>query len=236
MLNVRCLQSGSAGNSYAIDDGETALLLEAGIASKKMAAGYGDLLPRAAGCLITHEHMDHAAGAAGLTDFGIGLYASKGTLAALQGIRRPYRCHPVEPLKQRQLGSWQVLPFPTEHDSAQPLGFLLYSEAAKEKVLFATDTHFIAYRFQGLTAVMVECNYSRHLLEESVRAGAIPQTLKRRLEQSHFSLEDCRAFLLGTDLSRVHDIYLLHLSKQNANRALFKREIVRAAGAPVTVF
>ncbi len=236
MLDIRCLQSGSAGNSYAVFDGETALLLEAGIASRKIVRGYGDILHRAAGCLITHEHMDHAAGAAGLSAFGADLYASRGTFGALGDLGRPYRCKVLEPLKQIQLGSWKVLPFPTEHDSAEPLGFLLYSEALKEKVLFATDTQFIAYNFSGLTAVMVECNYSLPLLEENVRAGIVPQTLERRLQQSHFSLEDCRSFLRAADLSRVHDIYLLHLSKQNARRGLFKKEIEGASGVPVTVF
>lgn len=236
MLDIRCLQSGSAGNSYAIDDGDTALLLEAGISDKKIVRGCGDVLHRAAGCLITHEHMDHAAGAAGLAAFGLDLYASKGTFGALGDLGRPYRCHALEPMKSIQLGSWQVLPFPTEHDAAEPLGFLLYSEPAKEKVLFATDTHFIAYNFPGLTAILVECNYSLPLLEESVRLGLVSHTLKKRLQQSHFSLEDCRDFLRATDLSRVHDIYLLHLSKQNARRELFQREITRAAGVPVTVF
>lgn len=236
MLEVKCLQSGSTGNSYAIDDGETVLLLEAGIPAPKIVRGYAEWLPRAAGCLITHEHVDHSRGAAELAGRGVDLYASKGTFDVLGDLGRPYRCKVLTPLKQVQLGSWQVLPFLTEHDAAEPLGFLLYSEPAREKVLFATDTHFIAYQFTGLTAVMVECNYSLPLLEENVRTGRVHPTLKNRLEQSHFSLEDCKEFLAEADLSRVHDIYLLHLSKQNGGRELFRREIMGAAGVPVTVF
>lgn len=236
MLGIRCLQSGSAGNSYAIDDGETVLLLEAGISDKKIVRGYGDILPRTAGCLISHEHIDHSRGAAGLSAFGVDLYASKGTLGVLGNFGRPYRCKALAPLKQTQIGSWIVLPFPTEHDAAEPMGFLLYSEPAKEKVLFATDTHFIPYRFPGLTAMMVECNYSQPLLKKSVREGWVHPSLEKRLMQSHFSLEDCKAFLEASDLSRVHDIYLLHLSSQNGNRDLFRREAVKAAGVPVTVF
>jgi len=236
MLEVKCLQSGSAGNSYAIDDGETVLLLEAGIPAAKIAQGYGEWMPRAAGCLITHEHQDHAKGAAGLAGRGVDLYASKGTFQELGGLGRPYRRKELAPLEQIQIGSWQVLPFLAEHDAAEPLGFLLYSEPAREKVLFATDTYFIAYRFPGLTAVMVECNYSLALLEENERAGWVHPVLKNRLTRSHLSLESCKEFLAGTDLSRVHDIYLLHLSKQNGDRELFRREIMGVAGVPVTVF
>lgn len=236
MLAVKCLASGSGGNSYALDDGETVLLLEAGIPSRRIALGYGGMLARAAGCLITHEHRDHAAGAAGLAALGIDLYASRGTFGALGGLGRPYRCKALMPLEQVRVGSWQVLPFPAEHDAAEPLGFLLYSKASREKVLFATDTHFIAYKSPGLTAILVECNYSLPLLEKSVAEGRVHPTLKKRLVQSHFSLEDCKAFLAASDLSRVHDIYLLHLSRQNGDRETFRREVARSTGVPVEVF
>lgn len=236
MMDIKCLQSGSMGNSYAVDDGETVLLLEAGIQASKIVQGYMGLMPRATGCLITHEHVDHAKSAAGLAGLGIDLYASKGTFEALGDLGRPYRCKRLEPLEQAHIGSWVVLPFPTEHDAAEPFGFLLYSQVSGEKVLFATDTHFIAYQFSRLTAVMVECNYSLPLLEWNVRAGKVPPALRTRLMQSHFSLEDCKEFLEGADLSRVHDIYLLHRSKLNGDRDFFYREIVRATGVPVTVF
>ena len=66
MSKVYCLGSGSKGNSYAVDDGRSVLLLEAGLPASKITAGYRELLPRVVGCLITHEHMDHARGAAEL--------------------------------------------------------------------------------------------------------------------------------------------------------------------------
>ena len=65
--------SGSSGNSYAVDDGESVLLLEAGLSSRRIMEGYLNLLPRVAGCLISHEHGDHAKGADGLAERGIDL-------------------------------------------------------------------------------------------------------------------------------------------------------------------
>lgn len=53
-----------------------------------------------------------------------------------------------------------MLPVKTEHDAKEPLGFLIYSRTTREKLLFATDTYYIRYRFPGLTHIMIECNYA----------------------------------------------------------------------------
>ena len=236
MIEVNCLGSGSSGNSYAVDDGESALLLEAGLPAKKILSGYLDLLPRVAGCLITHEHQDHSRGAADLAARGIDLYATAGTFSGVEDINRPYRKHTVRAGEQFGLGSWIVLPFETRHDAAEPCGYLLYSQAAREKLLFATDTYYIPNTFRSLNVVMVECNYSLPLLDESIREGWIPESLKPRLLQSHFGLENVKDFFLANDMSAVRRIYLIHLSGNNADPKQFKREIQKVTGKPVTVF
>lgn len=235
MIGVKCLASGSTGNSYAVDDGESVLLLEAGIRSKKILTGYLDLLPRVAGCLITHEHQDHSRSAADLAAHGIDLYATAGTFSGIPGIDRPYRMHVVRTGEQFELASWIVLPFETRHDAAEPCGYLLYSRVAREKLLFATDTFYIPNTFRDLHVIMVECNYSMALLKESIREGRVSETMKHRLEQSHFSIENVKTFLAANDMSTVRWIYLLHLSRNNADPVLFKKEIQRITGKPVTV-
>jgi phosphoribosyl 1,2-cyclic phosphodiesterase len=236
MIDVKCLASGSGGNSYAVDDGESVLLLEAGIPAKAILSGYLDLLPRAAGCLITHEHGDHAKGAAELAARGIDLYATEGTFGNLPGIDRSYRKHIIRAGEQFTLKSWIVLPFETKHDAAEPCGYLIYSETAREKLLFATDTYYIPNRFKSLNVIMVECNYSLPILEESIREGRVPESMKPRLMRSHFSLENGKDFFKANDMKTVRQIYLIHLSGNNADPVQFKREIQRATGKPVTVF
>lgn len=239
MISVRCLASGSTGNSYTVDDGKTVLLLEAGIHKNKILAGYADVLDRVAGCLITHEHMDHARAAAKLTACGIDVYASQGTLDAILPDRktiRGYRFHTLRAGKQIQIGSWIVLPWDAQHDATEPLGFLLYSQNTKERLLFATDTYYIPNRFPSLDYVMVECNYDMSLLLRNVAKGSVPESLKPRLLQSHFSLDNVRTFLTANDLSHVQHIYLLHVSSGNGDRESFGRDIKALTGIPVTVF
>ena len=134
-----------------MDDGKSVLLLEAGIRKRTILAGYMDLLMRVQGCLITHEHQDHAKAALGLPMAGIDVYASGGTFSALNAEkdRRNYRLHSIKAGEQFTLGTWTVLPWEAQHDAAEPLGFLLHSKETRDKLIFATDTYFIPNTFRG---------------------------------------------------------------------------------------
>lgn len=235
MIQVFCLASGSTGNSYAVDDGKTVLLLEAGIPAKKICSGYLKLLPRVAGCLITHEHQDHSKGAADLADRGVDLYMTSGTRNMVTKTIRPYRIHIVRAEEQIKVGSWIVLPFEAEHDAEEPVGYLLASTFTHEKLLFATDTYFIRYRFSSVNIFMIECNYSLPILQGNIASGKIPQSLQSRLLRSHFSLENLIDFFRATDLSAAKQIYLIHTSAGNGDKELFKKEIQRTTGIPVEV-
>ena len=59
-MELKVLGSSSSGNCYILDNGNEALILEAGIrfADVKKALGYN--IRKVAGCLITHRHNDHA--------------------------------------------------------------------------------------------------------------------------------------------------------------------------------
>lgn len=234
---IKCLASGSKGNSYAIDDGATVLLLEAGIKIKDMLHGYANMLDRVVGCLITHEHNDHAISVSKLHNYGVKVYASKGTLVNCKNVDIcKYGYIVIEAYKQFNIGSFVVLPFKAEHDCTEPLGYLIYSTVTKEKLLFATDTYYISNRFNALNYIMVECNYSEQILRDNLMNGSINDTLAKRLIQSHFSLENVKAFLKANDLRRVEEICLLHLSGKNGDSKFFKEEIQRITGKLVTVF
>ena len=230
-MDIKVLASGSGGNCYHITDGVTPLLLEAGIPIKEIRRGLGFQVSGLAGCLITHEHQDHAKAAVDLMRAGVDVYASAGTMESV-GLAG-HRAHPVTARQQFHVGTWTVLPFETQHDAAEPLGFLLSAEG--EKLLYATDTFYIRYRFAGLTHIMVECNYSPDILAANVDAGTVPRELKKRLIRSHFSLENVKNFLKANDLSAVREIWLLHLSDGNSDAERFKKEIQELTGKMVFV-
>ncbi|AGK52006.1 MBL fold metallo-hydrolase [Bacillus sp. 1NLA3E] len=232
MIEITALASSSKGNCYRVTDGHTPLLLECGINYREVQKGFDFRLSEVAGCLVSHEHGDHCKAVKDVLKAGIDCYMSAGTAQGI-GVNH-HRIKKVEAKKQFMLGSWTILPFDVQHDVSEPLGFLLVNQSG-EKLLFATDTYYIKYRFQGLTHVMCECNYSREILIQNIINGSVPKVMKKRLERSHFSLEDVKDFLLSNDLKKVQEIWLLHLSDSNSNADQFKREIQELTGKMVLV-
>lgn len=233
MIAIQTLASSSRGNCYHITDGHTPLLLEAGIKFKEIQRALYFRTMDIAGTLISHEHADHSKAAADVMKAGIDVYASAGTFEAL-GLSDSHRAIPIRAKEQFHIGTWTVLPFDVSHDATEPLGFLLANQAG-EKLLFATDTYYIRYRFNGLTHIMVETNYALDILRENVENGVVPEIMKKRLLKSHFSLEHVKGFLQANDLSKVQEIHLLHLSDNNSDAARFKREVQEVTGKMVCV-
>jgi phosphoribosyl 1,2-cyclic phosphodiesterase len=176
--------------------------------------------------------FDHSKAVKEIMHAGIDCYISAGTVEAL-GLSG-HRLNIIKAKQQFRIGTWTALPFDTQHDAAEPLGFLLANQAG-DKLLYATDTYYIRYKFHGLTHIMVECNYSLDILKRNVEAGAVPKELKSRILKSHFSLENVKRFLQANDLSKVQEIWLLHLSDNNSNAERFKREIQELTGKMVFI-
>ena len=176
--------------------------------------------------------FDHSKAVKEIMRAGIDCYMSRGTAEAL-GLSG-HRINVIKAKQQFRIGIWTILPFETQHDAQEPLGFLLVNQAG-DKLLYATDTYYIRYKFHGLTHIMVECNYSLDNLKRNVEAGAVPKELKSRILKSHFSLENVKEFLRANDLSRVQEIWLLHLSDNNSDCERFKREVMELTGKPTYI-
>ncbi|MFD0825820.1 MBL fold metallo-hydrolase [Neobacillus sp. M.A.Huq-85] len=232
MIEIKALASSSKGNCYRVTDGTTPLLLDCGIGFKDIRKGLDFQTSSIAGCLVTHEHNDHVKSIKDVLKAGIDVYASKGTIQTLNITH--HRIKPVKAREQFKIGTWTILPFEVEHDVSEPIGFLLANQD-EEKLLFATDTYFIRYKFSGLTHIMVETNYSMDILNQNVIHGFIDNGRKKRLMRSHFSLENAKEFFKANDLSKVQEIWLLHLSDTNSDADLFKSEIQKLTGKMVFV-
>jgi phosphoribosyl 1,2-cyclic phosphodiesterase len=231
-MNINCLASSSKGNCYVINDGSTQIMIECGIRFREIQRRTGFQTSSIVGCLVTHEHKDHCKSIEDAIKTGIDCYLTQGTADALKVTG--HRVKLIEPKKQFGVGSWTVLPFETQHDAAEPVGFLLMNQVG-EKLLYATDTYYIRYKFSGLTHLMLECNHSRDILNANVASGAVPAAMKKRLIQSHMSLETAKEFLKINDLSKVQEIVLIHLSDGNSDEARFKREIQELTGKLVRI-
>lgn len=233
MIDIKVLASSSAGNCYRIDDGKTPLLLEAGIPLKKIQQATGYTVTQVKGCLVTHEHKDHSKSVQDLMNLGIDCYMSKGTAEAIEACGS--RCKEIKAGETIDIGSWKIRAFETNHDCAEPLGYLLLSQHTGERLVFITDSYYVKYRFENLDYILVECNYADDIIRQNVKDGLVAESMRKRILRSHLSLDTCKDLLKANDLSNVKEIYLLHLSDHNSDEERFKKEIEAVTGRPVYV-
>lgn len=230
-MNLRVLGSSSAGNCYIFENETEALILEAGISAKRVKIALGFNLSKVVGCLISHEHGDHAKYAHDFGLMGITAYASAGTIEA---IGSTHRTHVLKPKVKHKIGNFTVIPFPVEHDVREPFGYLIY-HPEMGNVLFATDTYFLQYTFAGLNNILIEANYALDILNEKVSRGSVHIAQRQRVLTSHMDIETCKDVLKANDLSAVNNIVLIHLSDSNSDAARFKREVKELTGKRVHI-
>jgi phosphoribosyl 1,2-cyclic phosphodiesterase len=230
---LKVLGSSSQGNCYILENDNEALILEAGINFSEVKRALNFNIAKVVGCLITHEHDDHAAHVNNVLKACIPVYASAGTVQnfTVKGDRLPHTCAAGTLL---QLGGFRIIPFGTKHDSAEPFGFFI-DHAETGRVLFATDTYYLPCKFAGLNNVLVECNYRLDILERNIAAGRIPAVVRNRTIQSHFSYQHCIEALQANDISAVNNIVLLHLSDGNSDARAFVEGIRAATGKRICV-
>ncbi len=229
-MQITALASSSKGNCYLISDGVSSILIEIGIPLKEIKSKVDINFTSLSGCLISHEHNDHSKYAKDLIKY-CDIYASSGTLEAINIETYKYKQHTLKHGKVVEISSFKVLPFDTQHDAKEPLGFLIQSNITGKKLLFATDTYYIKPRFSGLNYIMIECNYASDIAD----GNNLNKVVRERLKKSHFELENVKSFLKANNLSKVKKIYLIHLSDGNSDAERFKREIMELTGIPVEV-
>ena len=236
-MKLKVLGSSSSGNCYLLSNKEETLIIECGLPYKTILKGLNFNLNNVVGILASHEHKDHSKALRDMLSNGIDVYTGFGTAMAIakecRVIETHHRLHFIKSEEQFKVGGFTILPFEVEHDAAEPLGFLI-SHGDTGKILFATDTYYIQYKFNGLKHILIECNYSKEILGRNIDNGLNPARAKRLLT-SHFSLENLKGFLKETDLTQCEDITLIHLSDGNSNAAHFKKEIERLTGKPVYI-
>ena len=231
-MKIKVLGSCSKGNCYLLQLKTETLILECGINYKQILKGLDFNLESVVGCLVTHEHKDHSKAIRELTENGIDVFTSKGTLEKLD--IKNHRTKIIESEGSFKVGGFKILPFKAEHDAAEPLGFLIQHKEIG-KLLFLTDSYYCEYKFKGLNHVLIECNYSKEILDRNIENGVIKVFLRNRIVKSHFELNNVIDFLRISDLKDLKTLTLLHLSSDNSDKDLFKSEVERNIGLPVKI-
>ena len=222
MVRFCSLYSSSSGNSTLLSDGDTNILIDAGVSAAKITAALSNLNISPGeidAILVTHEHTDHICGIRVLSKkHNIPVYANPKTmehiLKAAPDIA-PGNARIITPSATVGIRSVVVKAFSTPHDSADSMGYVVCSEGKKYAV--ATDTGHITKamlsNLAGCEAVLIESNHD----EEMLRQGSYPYVLKKRILSDRGHLSNSKCAWLATQLAiwGTKRIALGHLSEQN---------------------
>jgi phosphoribosyl 1,2-cyclic phosphodiesterase len=220
VLRFRVLCSGSSGNATLVETEAGRLLIDAGLGARELAerlesAGVDPVSITA--ILVSHEHNDHARGAAAFSRrWGVRLAGSRGTYAAAGfGAEEIAGYDVVDPAGERTIGPFTVRGVPVPHDAAAPLAFVV--SCAEGALGHATDFGHLNRRlvdaFRVCDAVLIESNYDPGLL----RDGPYPWSVKTRIAggYGHLSNQDTARYLESGLPESCRAVVLAHLSETN---------------------
>lgn len=228
-MELKVLGSSSSGNCYLLDNGKEALIIEAGIRFTEVKKALDFQIRRVVGCLITHQHNDHAKYLKTIVENGIHTLAIDEVWKAKDV--KGSRAINLELGKGYKFGNFKVLPFAACHD-VPCVGYVI-DHPETGRILFLTDSCMMEYMIPDLNHVLIECNYSDAKLIESINAGRTLPSQRNRLLTSHMELNSCKEILRSNDLSNVMNIFLIHLSENNGDEQRFVSEIQKLTGKVV---
>lgn len=216
--------SGSSGNCEYIGNGQTNIILDAGISAKRIVNGLEEVNAepeKLDGILITHEHSDHIKGLVIYeSKYNVPLYATEETLKAIERYDKDKRIdtslfRPVKPDREFFIGNLSIKPFSTSHDARDSVCYTISD--GNVKIGMATDLgmydNYVISHLIESDLLFIEANYDVAMLQ----AGKYPFSLKKRIlsEYGHLSNDMSAKLILQLLNRKVKHVFLAHLSKEN---------------------
>ena len=222
MARFCSLFSSSRGNCTYIGDAHSGILIDCGVSAKRTDEALRSVGVEAGSIraiLITHEHTDHVSGLRVFASrYGIPVFASDGTLSAMEQMDIFNGKFPVDPIERqgKEIGGMYIRPFSLSHDARQPVGYTVETTDGR-RVAVATDTgivtHEILSAISGSDLVLLESNHDVGMLQN----GPYPYPVKRRIlsDFGHLSNDACAETAVRLLESGTTRFCLAHLSQEN---------------------
>lgn len=236
-MKLAVLGSGSRGNAVALRVDGVTLLVDAGFGPRTLARraeAAGLALEPLVGIVLTHEHGDHARGAAILAArAGCPLFASAGTLAGVACSGVDARLLP--PFGEGLLvGPFIVEAARTAHDASEPVAIAV-TDPQGRRVGVAWDlgraTAAVRHLLRGVHALVVEANHDDVML----RTGPYPAAVRQRIGGSTGHLSNRLAAELAAEVCSpaLEVVILAHVSERCNDATMARRAVgpaLRARG------
>lgn len=227
---VKTTATGSKGNNYALISGEEILLLECGVPAKEMLKTIDYQTSKVVGCLLSHEHGDHAKYIKQYMQYGVKVYGSDEVQSNIELIYGE-KIEGIKRMNRKKLGSFSVIPFRVPHGETDCDGWLI--DSPEGKLLFITDAEYCPYDFSKMhiSYGLIECNYA----EDYIRIEDSDPKYNHVLT-GHMELETCKRLIQKINSVSLRSIGLIHLSAGNGNPQRFRDEIRSQVDADVDIW
>jgi phosphoribosyl 1,2-cyclic phosphodiesterase len=231
MLRLCVLGSGSRGNSIYLGDGETDILIDAGLSAKQTGLRLqkiGVALNSIDAIVVSHEHTDHISGIPVLTKRNnILCYTNRLTAEEMANGRPAPNLKVFSTGEVFKIGYFEIHPFTVPHDAVDPVGFEITN--GERKICVATDlghaTTLVRHMLKDADCLVLEANHDENMLMSDIRR---PLSLKQRIRSKigHLSNRDSGKLIAEVAGNRLRNVLLAHISV-DCNTPAIAEETVR---------
>ena len=230
-IGIVSIGSSSSGNSYIVTNGNTYIILDAGISGRRTKAALQEysITPEAVSAIcVTHEHVDHIgnlhviAGVCAEAEILMTEGTYNGWVAGKKQRVDESRIGIVDTEHEFDIGDITVRTFSLSHDAREPIGYTFLSGGMQLSVV--TDTGIITQEIHdeisSADLLVMEANHEVEILQ----VGNYPYVTKRRIlsELGHLSnvaagyaLSDVIEYRKSNGVQNPLRIMLAHISANN---------------------
>ena len=220
-MQICTLASSSSGNCTVVREGDTNILIDAGISMRRITCALREMglePSMLTAVLVTHEHIDHIRGLSTMVkNYDIPVYApgkvaenAQNIIPALHG-----KLSTIPVGVDFSIGCVDVRAFHTPHDTQESVGYKIRSGG--RAFALATDlghvTEEVLTELIGVNAAVIEANYDTIMLKN----GPYPIQQKKRIlsDNGHMSNKLCGRLAGRLAENGAEKLILGHLSSEN---------------------
>lgn len=238
---VRCIGSGSSGNSYAlVDNNNKILLLDLGMTIREIKRAIDYRISDVVGAVVTHSHLDHSRSVKDFESMGIPAFTPyRKTNRFLDNVIVCNGTTYIKPMGIDIQTDFTATAFDltdkdghfkhTNADGSEcPCYGFLIQHPDMGRLLYITDTEFCKWRFKDINHILISCNYqSKYITDDDAK--------RNHVLRGHMELETVKEFVKANKSNALRNVILCHLSQENANAEEMVAEVKKVAGAGVNV-